>query len=81
MVQTSSSVNMSNGSVGYDASVMLLDPVTGNSKQVNQRMHNEFFTLESSLWGGKKKGEKKKKEILFFHLKTVHMVKMDEMGR
>lgn len=82
MVQTSSSVNTSNGSVGYDASVMLLDPVTGNSKQVNQKMHKcAFFTLESSLWGGKKKGEKKKKEILFFHLKTVHMVKMDEMGR
>lgn len=49
MVQTSSSVNMSNGAVGHYAlteSDMLLDPVTGNlKKQANQKIHKESFTL------------------------------------
>lgn len=73
MVQTSSSVNMSNGSVGHDASVMLLDPLTGNLKQANQSTMNSLHL--KALCG------KKKKSLFFSIKKQVHMVKMDEMGR
>lgn len=68
MVQTTSSVNMSDGAVGHYAltvSVMLLDPVTGNlkNKQTKGYIMNSLHL----------KALNEKREILslpFFHLKT-----------
>lgn len=66
MVQTSSSVNMSNGAVGHytlTASVMLLDPVTGNFKkrQIKRYTMNPLHL---------KALNERRRIYLFFHLKT-----------
>lgn len=68
MVQTSSSVNMSNGAVGHyalTASLMLLDPVIGNLKNKQTKR----YTINSLYL--KAPNEKKRNCIfLFFPFKT-----------